>query len=53
MRIDCPFATYYRDTSAGLTVMNDLGSQPADGGMMMRGVVPGEELLAETPGVLD
>ena len=33
--------------------MNDLGSQPAQAGMMMLGVVPGEEALTETPGVLD
>ena len=33
--------------------MNDLGSQPADGGMMMRSIVPGKKLLAENPGVQD
>ena len=33
--------------------MNDLGSQPAQAGMMMLGVVPREEPLTKTPGVLD
>ncbi len=41
------------DDLVGPAVVQDLGSEQSDGGVMMLGVVPGEEALAEAAGILD